>query len=167
MRLRSYACRAILAATRPIPVQVERAADGSDDGRAGLGPLEQREAQRGGEGSAFLLRLVEPAVPLDLRLRRLPPASTLRAGARRRTSLSAGPGAAFRRIARHKGGAVAVFATARQLARLIYRMLRYGHNYVDIGEQAYDRRFQIRRLAALTETAKSLGYTLVPNVAAG
>ena len=76
-------------------------------------------------------------------------------------------GASFRRIARHKGGAVAVFATARQLARLIYRMLRYGHDYVDIGEKAYDRRFQIRRLAALTETAKSLGYTLVQNVAAG
>jgi len=74
-------------------------------------------------------------------------------------------GASFRRIARHKGGAVAVFATARHLARLIYRMLRYGHNYVDIGEQAYDHQFQIRRLAALTETAKSLGYTLVPNVA--
>jgi transposase len=76
-------------------------------------------------------------------------------------------GASFRRIARHKGGAVAVFATARQLARLIYRMLRYGHDYVDVGEQAYDRRFQIRRLAGLTETAKSLGYTLVRNVAAG
>jgi len=76
-------------------------------------------------------------------------------------------GASFRRIARHKGGAVAVFATARQLARLIYRMLRYGHDYVDIGEKAYDHQFQIRRLAALTETAKSLGYTLVPNVAAG
>ena len=76
-------------------------------------------------------------------------------------------GASFRRIARHKGGAVAVFATARRLARLIYRMLRYGHDYVDIGEQAYDHQFQIRRLAALTETAKSLGYALVPNVAAG
>jgi transposase len=76
-------------------------------------------------------------------------------------------GASFRRLARHKGGAVAVFATARHLARLIYRMLRYGHDYVDIGEQAYDRRFQVRRLAALTETAKSLGYTLVPNVATG
>jgi len=76
-------------------------------------------------------------------------------------------GASFRRIARHKGGAVAVFATARQLARLIYRMLRYGHDYVDIGDKAYDRQFQIRRLAALTETAKHLGYTLVPNVAAG
>jgi transposase len=76
-------------------------------------------------------------------------------------------GAAFRRIARHKGGAVAVFATARHLARLIYRMLRYGHDYVDIGDKAYDRQFQIRRLATLTETAKSLGYTLVPNGAAG
>jgi transposase len=76
-------------------------------------------------------------------------------------------GASFRRIARHKGGAVAVFATARRLARLIYRMLRYGHDYVDIGEQAYHHQFQIRRLAALTETAKSLGYALVPNVAAG
>lgn len=76
-------------------------------------------------------------------------------------------GASFRRIARHKGGAVAVFATARQLARLIYRMLRYGHDYVDIGETAYDHQFQTRRLAALTETARTLGYTLVPQVAAG
>jgi hypothetical protein len=54
---------------------------------------------------------------------------------RSRTAL----GASFRRIARHKGGAVAVFATARQLARLIYRMLRYGQDYVDIGEKAYER----------------------------
>ena len=74
-------------------------------------------------------------------------------------------GAAFRRIARHKGGAVAVFATARQLAQLIYRMLRYGHDYVDIGEQAYDQRFLVRRFAALTESARSLGYTLVPTAA--
>ena len=47
-------------------------------------------------------------------------------------------GASFRRIARHKGAAVAVFATARQLAVLVYRMLRFGHDYVDIGEKAYD-----------------------------
>jgi len=74
-------------------------------------------------------------------------------------------GATFRRVARHKGGAVAVFATARQLARLIYRMLRYGHDYVDIGEQAYESQFQIRRLSALTETARDLGYILVPKIA--
>jgi hypothetical protein len=52
--------------------------------------------------------------------------------------------AAFRRIARHQGGAVAVFATARHLARFIYRMLRYGHDYLDIGETAYDHQFRIR-----------------------
>ena len=74
-------------------------------------------------------------------------------------------GATFRRVARHKGGAVAVFATARQLARLIYRMLRYGHDYVDIGEQAYESQFQTRRLSAITETARDLGYILVPKIA--
>lgn len=73
-----------------------------------------------------------------------------------------GGGASFRRIARHKGVAVAVFATARQLARLVYRMLRYGHDHVDIGEKAYEQHFESRRLAAITETAKSPGYGLVP-----
>jgi transposase len=69
-------------------------------------------------------------------------------------------GAAYRRIARHKGAAVAIFATARQLAILVYRMLRYGQDYVDIGEQAYEQQFRARRLAALTENARSLGFTL-------
>lgn len=71
-------------------------------------------------------------------------------------------GAAFRRIARHKGAAVAVFATARKLAQLVYRMLRYGQDYVDIGEAAYELRFQTQRLAGINEAARSLGYTLVP-----
>jgi len=79
-------------------------------------------------------------------------------------------GASFRRLARHKGAAVAVFATARQLAKLIYRMLRFGQDYVDVGEQAYERHFQLRRLASITEAARSLGFTLVeqtPEPAAG
>lgn len=74
-------------------------------------------------------------------------------------------GASFRRLARHKGAAVAVFATARQLAKLIYRMLRFGQDYVDVGVQAYERRFQLRRLAGITQAAKSLGFTLVPQTA--
>ncbi len=74
-------------------------------------------------------------------------------------------GASFRRIARHKGAAVAVFATARQLARLIYRMLRYGQDYVDIGEAAYEAKFQARRLAGISEAARSLGFTLTKNEA--
>jgi transposase len=72
-------------------------------------------------------------------------------------------GASFRRVARHKGAAVAVFATARQLARLIYRMLRYGQDYVDVGEKAYEEKFQARRLAGITEAARSLGFTLTKN----
>jgi transposase len=69
-------------------------------------------------------------------------------------------GAAYRRIARHKGAGVAVFATARQLARLVYRMLRFGQDYADIGEKAYEEQFQARRLASLKESARSLGFTL-------
>jgi transposase len=72
-------------------------------------------------------------------------------------------GAAFRRIARHRGGAVAVFALARKLAQLVYRMLRYGQDYVDIGEHAYEQQFRLRRLAGLKDAANSLGYTLVPS----
>jgi transposase len=76
-------------------------------------------------------------------------------------------GAAFRRTARRKCAAVAVFASARQLARLIYRMLRYGQDYVDVGEQAYEEKFQACRLAAITNAAKSLGFTLTKEVATG
>ena len=71
-------------------------------------------------------------------------------------------GAEFRRIARHKGGDVAVFAIARKLAQLVYRMLRYGQDYTDVGEAAYEMRSRTRRLAGIKEAAKSLGYTLVP-----
>lgn len=69
-------------------------------------------------------------------------------------------GAAYRRLARHKGASVAVFATARKLAQLVYRMLRYGQDYVDIGEQAYEQKFKARRIASLKEAARSLGYSL-------
>jgi transposase len=71
-------------------------------------------------------------------------------------------GAAYRRIARIKGASVAIFATARKLAQLVYRMLRFGQDYIDVGEAAYDLRFQMRRLANLKATAKMLGYTLTP-----
>lgn len=70
-------------------------------------------------------------------------------------------GAAYRRIARYKGKTVAVFATARRLAQLVYRMLRYGQDYVDEGEKAYDARFAAKRLSGLVEAARSLGYTLL------
>jgi transposase len=70
-------------------------------------------------------------------------------------------GAEFRRIARFKGAAVAVFAIARKLAQLVYRMLRHGQDYIDVGEKVYEQRLEARRLAGLTVAARSLGYQLV------
>jgi transposase len=82
-------------------------------------------------------------------------------------SLSRSPtalGAYYRRVARRKGAAVAIFATARKLAQLIYRMLRYGQDYVDEGAKVYEARFEHHRLRQLTDTALQLGYRLVPVV---
>jgi len=70
-------------------------------------------------------------------------------------------GAEFRRIARRKSGAVAVFAMARKLAVLVYRMLCHGQDYVDEGEAAYERRFERKRIKTLIKQAESLGYQLV------
>jgi transposase len=71
-------------------------------------------------------------------------------------------GAYYRQIARHKGGDVAIFATARKLATLIYRMLRWGKSYVDEGAEAYEKRYREARLRRLTSTARELGYQLTP-----
>ena len=70
-------------------------------------------------------------------------------------------GAFYRRIARRIGGDVAVFATARKLATLIYRLLRWGQQYVDEGAEAFDKRYQAIRITALQAKAKALGFQLV------
>jgi transposase len=75
-------------------------------------------------------------------------------------------GAYYRRIARHKGASVAVFATARRLAILIYRMLRYGTAYVDEGVQIYEQRFQDAQLRMCQHVANRLGYKLIQHPAA-
>jgi transposase len=71
-------------------------------------------------------------------------------------------GAYYRQIARRIGGDVAVFATARKLATLIYRMLRWGQPYVDQGAQAYEKQYQQRRISSLKSTAQELGFELTP-----
>ena len=70
-------------------------------------------------------------------------------------------GAYYRRIAQRLGADVAVFATARKLAQWVYRVLRWGHAYVDEGAAAYDKRYHQARINRLAATAKNLGYVLV------
>jgi transposase len=70
-------------------------------------------------------------------------------------------GAYYRRIARRKDSGVAVFATARKLGVLVYRMLRYGQQYVDVGQAEYEKRYEQTRIRALKSTASQMGYNLV------
>ena len=74
-------------------------------------------------------------------------------------------GAYYRRIAQRIGGDVAVFATARKLATLIYRLLRWGQLYVDEGAAVYENRYLQQRIKRLTAKAKELGYQLSPATA--
>jgi len=74
-------------------------------------------------------------------------------------------GAFYRRIQARCGGAKAVVATARKIAERVYRMLRYGQEYVRQGEQAYEDAYRLRTVKAMARKAESLGYKLVPATA--
>lgn len=71
-------------------------------------------------------------------------------------------GGFYRRVAWRKGASVAVFATARKLAQLIYRLVRYGQAYVDTGIEAYEARFNQRRLKSYTKALNAMGYNVEP-----
>jgi transposase len=74
-------------------------------------------------------------------------------------------GAFYRRLASRIGKAQAVTATARKLAILFYKALRFGMTYADPGVSAYEARYRDRLLHHLKRRAKSLGFTLVENTA--
>src|SRR2546422_7320573 len=74
-------------------------------------------------------------------------------------------GAYYRQIARRIGGDVAVFATARKLATIIYRLLRWGQPYVDEGTERYEQRYRENRIKSLTARGKEHGYQLTPTTA--
>ncbi len=70
-------------------------------------------------------------------------------------------GACFRRFKARLGPAKAVTAIARKLACLVYRMLRYGQDYVDQGQEQYEQRYRERQLRCLQKQARHLGYQLI------
>jgi transposase len=74
-------------------------------------------------------------------------------------------GAYYRRISRRLGASIAVFATARKLAAYVYRMLRWGQEYVDLGQKADEERYQALKLRTLSSTAAQYGYRIVKNEA--
>ncbi len=71
-------------------------------------------------------------------------------------------GAFYRRIQARAGGPKAIVATARKIAERVYRLLKYGQDYVRQSEQAYEAAYQQRLVKSLATKAASLGYKLVP-----
>jgi transposase len=71
-------------------------------------------------------------------------------------------GAFYRRIQARAGGAKAIVATARKIAERVYRLLKYGQEYVRQSVEAYEAAYRQRQEKALAKKAASLGYKLVP-----
>jgi transposase len=75
-------------------------------------------------------------------------------------------GAQFRRLRTKLGAPVAIKAMAAKLARLVYRMLRYGMKYVDQGATFYQLRYRESQIKQLKWKAAKLGYNVTPIPAA-
>ncbi len=70
-------------------------------------------------------------------------------------------GAFYRRLAARTEKPKAITATARKLAILVYRMLKYKMPYHETSAAEYDERQHTRILRSLRKRAKSLGLELV------
>jgi transposase len=66
-------------------------------------------------------------------------------------------GANFRRLIAKIGMPKAITAMARKLAVLIYRMIKYGTQYVDKGMQHYEAKYQATKVQYLRTQAAKLG----------
>jgi len=64
-------------------------------------------------------------------------------------------GAFFRSVARRADRKTAVKATARRMAHMIYRAVRYGAAYLDHGAQAFEKRMRERTLRTVRHLIKS------------
>jgi len=67
-------------------------------------------------------------------------------------------GAQFRRLRTRLGPPVAIKAMAAKLARLIYRMLRYGMEFIDQGAETDEARHCQREVRFLIHKAVKLGF---------
>ena len=68
----------------------------------------------------------------------------------------------YRRIRSRIGGLGAVKATAHKLACLVYRMLRYGQEYVVQSMEDYEAKVKENLLKSLRRKAAALGFQLSP-----
>ena len=75
-------------------------------------------------------------------------------------------GSQYRRLRARLGAPKAITAMAHKLARLTYRMLKYGSEYVDKGMEYYEQKYRQQELLRLQKRAHELGMQLVQAPAA-
>lgn len=75
-------------------------------------------------------------------------------------------GAQFRRFRTRLGAPKAITAMAHKLAVLFYRMLRFGQEYLDRGQQFYQDKYRQQQIARLNQQAAQLGLVVVPAIVA-
>ena len=71
-------------------------------------------------------------------------------------------GAKFRRLRSKLGAPKAITAMAHTLARLVYRMLKFGHDYVDRGIDFYEAKYQHQQLQRIRKQAAALHMQVIP-----
>jgi transposase len=69
-------------------------------------------------------------------------------------------GAQYRRLRTKLGTPKAITAMAHRLARLVYRMLKYGQRYIDKGAEYYEHRYRRQQIEFLTKKAAKLGFQI-------
>jgi hypothetical protein len=89
-------------------------------------------------------------------------ADTLRLCAQSLTHSKSALGAKYRRLKARLGPPKAIVAMAHHFARLVYRMLRYGQNFVEQGIHQYELKFRLQRIKWLKKEARSFDLQLVP-----
>jgi transposase len=75
-------------------------------------------------------------------------------------------GAKFRRLRARLGAPKAITAMAHMLARLVYRMLRYGEQYVDKGMKYYEEKYREHEIRSIQKKANDLGLVVTLTTAA-
>lgn len=70
-------------------------------------------------------------------------------------------GAQYRRLRTKLGSPKARKAMANKLARIVYRMLKYGEQYVEKGQAYYEQRYREQQIRMLSKKAAALGMQLV------
>ena len=93
-------------------------------------------------------------------------AAALRLAAQSAMQSKSAIGAFIRRIKIRLGAPTAINAGAHKLARLVYRMLKFGKAYVETGQEAYEKLFKERTLRNLQRKARELGFQVTPITAA-